>query len=103
MILRIVMMEFREEECNTFLETFRRYKDAIRSQQGCKSLTLLSDANSPARFITHSYWTDADALEAYRQSSTFKEVWPLTKRLFAKPPQAWSFVVEEGELPVVHE
>lgn len=99
MILRIVMMEFREEERGAFLETFSRYEEAIRNQPGCKALTLLSDAAYPTRFITHSYWTDEAALEAYRHSSTFKEVWPLTKQLFATAPQAWSFVVEKGELP----
>lgn len=99
MILRIVMMEFREEARETFLSTFEAYREAIRSQPGCRALTLLSDAAKPTRFITHSYWDDAESLEAYRHSRTFNEVWPLTKALFAEAPKAWSFVVEDGQLP----
>ncbi len=98
MILRIVMMEFREGTRDTFLSTFARYKEAIRQQPGCMALTLLSDSNFPNRFITHSYWDGTASLEAYRQSTTFNEVWPLTKALFATAPQAWSFVVEDGAL-----
>lgn len=99
MILRVVMMEFKQEARETFLATFQTYRAAIRAQPGCQALTLLSDADEPTRFITHSYWDNAESLEAYRHSSTFNEVWPLTKALFAEAPKAWSFVVEDGHLP----
>lgn len=100
MILRIVMMEFRPEARETFLQTFGAYREAIRNQPGCHALTLLSDANHPNRFITHSYWDSEASLEAYRHSATFNEVWPLTKVLFAATPKAWSFIVEDGQLPM---
>jgi heme-degrading monooxygenase HmoA len=40
--------------------------------------------------MTYSIWENTDALENYRKSDLFKEVWSQTKMLFAAPAQAWS-------------
>ena len=41
-------------------------------------------------FFTHSMWLNAQSLENYRQSEAFKEIWPITKAMFASKAEAWS-------------
>lgn len=99
MILRVVKMEFESEGVAPFLKTFEQYKSAIRSQAGCSLVLLLRDTSSANRFFTYSFWESEDALNAYRYSPLFKEVWPLTKKWFSAPAEAWSTIVVDGTLP----
>ena len=90
MLIRIVRMTFRPEEEPAFLALFRATEQRIRQQSGCRLLELWQDADHAATYCTHSHWDDAAALNTYRKSALFGEVWPATKRLFAAPPVAFS-------------
>lgn len=100
MILRIVKMEFRPEGVEPFQKTFERFKNEIRSQPGCDLVLLLQDTADERRFFTYSLWESEEALNRYRDSATFKAVWPLTKQWFSAAPEAWSTKVLDGILPL---
>ncbi|SFQ00247.1 putative quinol monooxygenase [Hymenobacter arizonensis] len=90
MLFRIVRMTFDPARTAEFLTIFRDSEARIRQQPGCRHLELWQDADNPAVYCTYSHWDDAAALDAYRKSALFGEVWPATKRLFAAPPVAFS-------------
>jgi quinol monooxygenase YgiN len=90
MLIRIVRMSFRPEAVPTFLELFRNSQDQIRQMPGCCFLELWQDADQPSIYCTHSHWESVEALNNYRHSELFGQVWPATKALFAVPAQAFS-------------
>jgi len=90
MLVRIVKMGFDPDKIETFLQNFEKRKTRIRGFQGCMFLELYRDKNNPNQFFTYSYWTDEAALENYRNSSLFKELWAETKIYFNQKPEAWS-------------
>ncbi|RZK99280.1 MAG: antibiotic biosynthesis monooxygenase [Hymenobacter sp.] len=92
MLIRIVRLPLRPEHVADFLALFRHSESRIRQQPGCQYLELWQDADQPHIYCTHSHWHDAAALNAYRHSALFGEVWPATKRLLAAPAQAFSVV-----------
>jgi len=96
MLIRIVRMTFVPTQVPAFLAIFHATQHQIRQQPGCRHLELWHDADNPAIYCTHSHWHDAAALNTYRKSALFGEVWPATKRLFAAPPVAFSSVVIDG-------
>ena len=85
-------LTLRPERVPDFLTLFRQSESRIRQQPGCRHLELWQDADQPHIYCTHSHWDDAAALDAYRRSALFGEVWPATKRLLAAPAQAFSVV-----------
>lgn len=100
MLIRIVRMTFAPERVAEFLQIFRDSEHQIRHMPGCRFLELWQDADVPTVFCTHSHWDSADALNAYRRSELFGQVWPATKALFAAPPVAFSVHrVEATQLP----
>lgn len=90
MIERIVKMTFMPEEVATFQELFEGWKPSIRAFPGCTHLELLHATKDPCVFFTYSHWTGEEALEAYRNSEVFANVWPTVKALFAAPAEAWT-------------
>lgn len=90
MLIRIVRMSFRPETVPAFLELFRNSQNQIRQMPGCCFLELWQDADQPFVYCTHSHWESAEALNNYRHSELFGQVWPATKALFAVPAQAFS-------------
>ncbi len=90
MLIRVVRMTFRAEEKDNFLRLFDQKKEKIRHFPGCSHLELLKDYNDPNVFSTYSYWEDENALNAYRHSELFAEVWADTKSKFAAKPIAFS-------------
>jgi len=90
MLVRIVKMGFDPDKIETFLQNFEKRKTKIRGFQGCMLLELYRDKNNTNQFFTYSYWTDEAALENYRNSSLFKELWAETKIYFNQKPEAWS-------------
>lgn len=101
MLIRIVRMNFELEKVPEFLQIFRKSEHLIRQMPGCRFLELWQDADQPTVFCTHSHWDSADALNAYRRSELFGQVWPTTKALFAAPPVAFSVhQVDAASLPV---
>ena len=90
MLIRIVKMTFEPKEVENFRQLFDRNKNKIRNFEGCNHLELLRDKNNRNIFFTYSYWNDEAALNNYRHSALFKEVWAETKILFSAKPEAWS-------------
>lgn len=90
MIIRIVKMTFKPEHVEDFKQVFDASKNKIKQRQGCQYLSLLQDKNNTSLFFTYSYWDNENALNEYRNSELFGEIWPKTKALFAKSPEAWT-------------
>ena len=83
-------MEFAPEHITDFLHSFEEVKEKIRAFEGCLFLELYQDKKKPEVFFTYSHWTDEEALETYRNSALFKEVWSRTRLLFQRKAEAWS-------------
>ena len=96
-MIRIVKLTFQPSKIETFKQLFETNKIRIRNFEGCRHLELLRDKNRPEIFFTYSYWNDEDALNNYRHSEVFKEIWTETKTMFSDKPEAWS-VDREVEL-----
>lgn len=90
MFVRIVKLTFQEDKIADFLANFEEIKHQIRNFEGNEFLELYQDKQDVRIFFTYSYWQDEDALEKYRKSALFNEVWTYTKTLFADKPEAWS-------------
>lgn len=90
MLVRIVKLTFQEDKIADFLNNFNEIKHQIRRFEGNEFLELYQDKQDIRVFFTYSYWKDEAALEKYRQSELFNEVWSYTKTLFADKPKAWS-------------
>jgi quinol monooxygenase YgiN len=91
MIKRIVIMEVRPGQEDTFFNTFEEVKKQIRSQPGCLSLEVLQGHHHDhVTLCTISLWKDVPALEDYRRSTLFKQTWATVKPLFAGKAQAWT-------------
>jgi (4S)-4-hydroxy-5-phosphonooxypentane-2,3-dione isomerase len=95
MITRIVKMTFKAEHTSQFANVFKQKKSLIANFEGCRGVKLLRDTANPQIFFTYSVWTDAAALENYRQSELFQITWAEVKKYFDDKPEAWS--VEEME------
>ena len=95
MLVRIVKMTFQEEKVHEFLENFEQAKQKIRTFEGCEHLELLQGIHQSNVFFTYSYWQSEEALEKYRNSALFKDVWAKTKVLFAEKPSAFSVLKRE--------
>lgn len=96
MLLRIVRLTLAPDRVADFLTLFRASENQIRQQPGCQHLELWQDADDPRIYCTYSHWDDAAALNAYRQSALFGQVWPATKRLLTAPAQAFSVLRAAG-------
>jgi quinol monooxygenase YgiN len=95
-------MDFNPDKVQAFLEVFNGTKHLIRNFPGVLHLELHRDAGSPHVFYTYSIWENEEALEVYRQSELFQNVWSQTKVLFQGKPQAFSLdrlTVVENVLP----
>jgi heme-degrading monooxygenase HmoA len=90
MLVRIVKLTFQEDKIVDFLKNFNEIKHQIRNFDGNEFLELYQDKQDTRVFFTYSYWKDETALEEYRKSALFSEVWGFTKTLFADKPEAWS-------------
>lgn len=90
MFIRIVKMEFQQDEIDAFLQNFNSVKKKIRSFPGCQHLELYRDKNNSNIFFTYSKWKEETDLENYRTSDLFKGVWSVTKPKFSKKAEAWS-------------
>ncbi len=90
MLIRVVRMAFLPEKVDVFLQNFNTNKANIRSFPGCLHLELWQDQVEKNTFITYSCWESEEALEEYRDSELFKNIWANTKVLFSRKPQAFS-------------
>jgi heme oxygenase (mycobilin-producing) len=90
MIIRIVKMNFREEEINSFKALFEERKSLIRNFPGCRHLELWQDKTDPRIFFTYSWWTTEEDLNQYRSSHFFDDTWKMTKQKFETKPEVWT-------------
>jgi quinol monooxygenase YgiN len=82
MLIRIVKLTIKEDKIQLFLDNFATIKNDIRNFQGNEFLELYQDKDNPKIFFTYSYWKNEEALNNYRKSAFFEEVWNYTKQLF---------------------
>ena len=89
MIRRIVKLPIApgSENGAKFEALFQTYKKAIAAAEGCTEVQLLASHDC---FFTFSLWQSEQALNNYRHSEVFGEVWPQTKALFSGAPEAWT-------------
>ncbi|MDG2209054.1 MAG: antibiotic biosynthesis monooxygenase [Flavobacteriales bacterium] len=92
MITRVVRMSFSVDTLDQFEALFAKHQDAISAVSGCQKVELQAELGAPQIRVTISQWDSLEALDAYRKSALFGEVWPATKLLFSAPPTAHSFV-----------
>lgn len=90
MLVRIVKLTFQEDKIPDFTSHFSMHKNDIRNFEGCLFLELYQDTDNPCIFFTYSYWENAAALENYRHSKVFKDIWATVKVWFGTKPEAWS-------------
>ncbi len=90
MLTRIVKITFQEEKLTTFFEHFETVKWKVASFPGCRGMKLLKDIHNPCIIMTYSIWDSEEALNSYRDSKLFGELWPTIKPWFAAKAEAWS-------------
>jgi len=90
MITRIVKLKFQEQYISKFKHFANDIENIIKSQEGCIDLELLQDISDPSIFFTYSKWDNENALNNYRKSDFFRNIWPQTKEWFSAKPEAWS-------------
>ncbi|MFT4968312.1 MAG: autoinducer 2-degrading protein [Chitinophagales bacterium] len=90
MIVRIVKLTFKQEDIPEFLEIFEKQKKFIADFDGCSHLSLLRNKKQANIFFTYSHWQNEEALERYRESDFFRDIWSNVKQLFEDKPLAWS-------------
>ena len=93
MIIRIVKLTFIQEEVENFINAYNLNKDKIIAFSGCLHLELLNDVNNKQIFFTYSKWEDNEALERYRSSVFFQELWSKVSRIFSDKPLAWTTTI----------
>lgn len=91
MLIRVVKMVFRPGFVDTFMSMMAENAGRIRAFDGCEHLEILQDRNDGSTVFTYSHWRDEHALENYRNSDTFRELWSFGRGQFAEKPAAWSF------------
>lgn len=90
MLTRIVKMHFQADKTADFLAFFETIKWKVAKQENCFGMKLMRDIKNPNILFTYSEWKNEDALNAYRDSELFGEVWPTIKPWFQEKAEAWS-------------
>lgn len=90
MIKRIVKLTFVPEEIDNFLPVFKNVQGKIAKFPGCNSVEIFQDVEIPNQVFTLSNWDSVEALNAYRESDLFKDIWAIAKMRFSAKPEAWS-------------
>ncbi|TNE55239.1 MAG: antibiotic biosynthesis monooxygenase [Bacteroidetes bacterium] len=90
MITRIVKLHFQEDRIDDFLHFFEEIKWKVAKQPNCGGMKLLRDKHHPEIVFTYSHWRDEEALETYRRSELFAQVWPRIKPWFKERAEAWT-------------
>jgi quinol monooxygenase YgiN len=90
MLTRIVKLHFAPQHVDDFLQYFDTINQAVNTFPGCRGMKLLHDKNNPCIVFTYSIWESDAALEAYRTSPVFQEIWPKIKVWFDQKAEAWS-------------
>jgi len=97
MLVRIVQLNIMPEHTQQFLELYAAHQEMIRGREGCISLQLLQSDENPNELATLSHWSGEDALNKYRNSDFFRQLWAQVKPLFAEKAHAFSYHVWEKQ------
>ncbi len=92
MITRIVKLTINPIQSDEFGKIFKDNYNLIASFPGCISVEVLRDVKFNNVFFTYSKWESEDAIEKYRNSDLFKNIWSHAKKTFCAPPVAWSLL-----------
>ena len=95
MVIRIVSLKCKPEDVDAFRLVLRNSFPRVRQFPGCLALQIVNDIADPTSFFTLSTWRDVDALEAYRTSPLFEQVWPRIKAFLREA--AWASTCQEIE------
>lgn len=90
MITRFVKLTFKEDKIEDFICIWNESREKIAGFDGCKFVEMHQARVPDNVCFTHSIWENEDALNAYRHSELFQNVWAKTKVLFDDRPEAWS-------------
>lgn len=85
-------MTFKADKREDFEQFFEQHKRQISGFEGCKQVDLYNDAGNDNCYFTISRWSSEEALENYRHSSFFSEVWPQVKQWFAAKTEAYTLI-----------
>lgn len=88
MITRIVKLTFNANYCEEFEHQFPAVRKIVENSKGCRGVQL-QKANKQLYF-TISKWDDETALNDYRKSANFQEIWSKFKANFSEKPEAWT-------------
>ena len=94
MLTRIVKITFQEDKLADFFTHFEGVKWKVASFPGCEGMKLMQDIKNPCIVMTYSQWESEEALNNYRDSELFGELWPKIKPWFAAKAEAWSVDVK---------
>ncbi|MEJ6589501.1 MAG: antibiotic biosynthesis monooxygenase family protein [Crocinitomicaceae bacterium] len=90
MLVRIVKLTISPSHLDIFFKYFDEHKLKIAAFPGCKGMKLLKGISNSNLIMTYSHWENEEALNTYRESEIFTELWSKIKPLFCEKPEAWS-------------
>ena len=90
MLIRIVKLTFKEDSLDIFFNEFNKNRSKIVNFPGCQGMKLLQDTKDKNIIMTYSHWDDESALNNYRSSQVFSNLWNNVKIHFSDRPEAWS-------------
>ena len=90
MIERIVRLAFEIEKEKEFLMVFENHQVHMHNSGFCRALNLKKDIDLEGVFFTHSIWDSEEALNNYRSSVYFQDIWARIKPWFVERAQAWT-------------
>ena len=97
MIERIVRLAFDVQRESEFLKVFKKHQIHMKNLDDCYSLSLKKDLGTEGVFFTHSIWESEHALNNYRSSPYFLNIWAVIKPWFIDRAQAWTVTNVEFE------
>lgn len=90
MITRLVKLHFHPEKINDFLSFFDTVNQVVNNFEGCLGMRLTQDIHRPEIVFTISHWETEEALNNYRDSEAFGNIWRTIKPMFEEKTEAWS-------------
>lgn len=93
MLVRIVKLTFNESSMDFFFQEFNRNKAEILKFNGCLGMKMLQDIKQKNIIMTYSHWDNENALNNYRNSTVFANLWNNIKPHFKERAEAWSHEV----------
>ena len=87
MIVRLVRLTLAPDRLEAFDAMFWQHHADIPAQPGCHGVELLGDPEDAQVRLTLSRWSSEEALNQYRASALFGQIWPATKSMFAAKPR----------------